>query len=105
MADSVTVQDVRHVAMLARLGLTDERARELARDLNTILDHMRALAGVDTNGVAEAAAVGAAGMRLREDAGPPIPLAETPEAIAPVMRAGFFLVPRLATHEDLESGA
>lgn len=104
---SVTVQEVRHVAALARLGLSDERARELTHDLNTILEHMDVLARVETKGVDEASGVGAAGMRLREDRGPPIPLAELPDAFAPEMRAGLFIVPRLATHgdSDVDTGA
>jgi aspartyl-tRNA(Asn)/glutamyl-tRNA(Gln) amidotransferase subunit C len=105
MADPVSVKDVRHVAMLARLGLTDERARELTRDLNTILEHMDVLTKVKTAGAGEAAGIGAAGMRLREDHGPPIRLAEPPEAFAPEMRDGFFIVPRLSTHEDPEPSA
>ena len=102
MADSVSVDDVRHVAMLARLGVTDERARELTRELNMILEHMSVLSKVDTTGVPEASVVGAAGMRLRPDEGPGIPLAEPPQSFAPEMRAGFFIVPRLATHESTE---
>jgi len=102
----VTEQDVRHVAMLARLGLTDDRAHELTRDLNTILEHMDVLSRVDTTGVDEASGIGAAGkgkgMRLRDDKGPPIPLAEPVEAFAPELRAGFFIVPRLSTHEDTD---
>jgi aspartyl-tRNA(Asn)/glutamyl-tRNA(Gln) amidotransferase subunit C len=94
--------------MLARLGLTDERARELTQDLNGILEHMDVLGRVDTSGIEEATASvtaeeGGGGMRLREDKGPPIPLAEPPAAFAPEMRQGFFIVPRLATHEDSES--
>jgi hypothetical protein len=42
-------------------------------------------------------------MSLRPDVGPPIRLARMPDEIAPAFRDGFFLVPRLATHEDLES--
>jgi aspartyl-tRNA(Asn)/glutamyl-tRNA(Gln) amidotransferase subunit C len=99
----VSIDDVRHVASLARLGLTDERARELTRDLNTILEHMHVLQGVDTRGVDEVAGIGAAGMRLRQDGGPPTPLAEPPSAFAPEMRAGFFIVPRLSTHEGLDA--
>ncbi|HJQ21606.1 MAG TPA: Asp-tRNA(Asn)/Glu-tRNA(Gln) amidotransferase subunit GatC [Gemmatimonadaceae bacterium] len=99
---SVTVSDVRHVAALARLGISDARAAELTRELNTILEHMTVLGKVDTQGVSEASGVGAAGMRLRPDDGPPIPMEARPEAFAPEMRAGFFLVPRLATHEDAE---
>jgi aspartyl-tRNA(Asn)/glutamyl-tRNA(Gln) amidotransferase subunit C len=101
----VTVEDVRHVAMLARLGLTDERARELTKDLNTILEHMDVLSRVDTNGVEEASGIGAAGMRLCEDGGPPIPLEAPPDAFVPEMRDGFIVVPRLSSHEDPEPSA
>jgi aspartyl-tRNA(Asn)/glutamyl-tRNA(Gln) amidotransferase subunit C len=100
MADAVTEADVRHVAMLARLGLTDERARELTQDLNAILEHMEVLRRVDTAGVEEAAGPGAIGMRLREDKTDPIRLAELPASFAPEMRDGFYIVPRLSTHED-----
>jgi aspartyl/glutamyl-tRNA(Asn/Gln) amidotransferase C subunit len=89
--------------MLARLGLTDERAASLTRDLNTILEHMSVLAKVDTSGASEVAGVGAAGMRLRADKGPSVPLHEPPASFAPEMRDGLFIVPRLATHEDTGS--
>lgn len=102
MANQVSVKDVRHVAMLARLGLSDQRAEELTRELNTILEHMDALGRVDTTNVSEYSAFGEAGQRLRADAGPPIPLAQPPKAFAPSERDGFLIVPRLATHEDTE---
>src|SRR5436190_887968 len=101
----VTVDDVRHVALLARLGLTDDRARELTKDLNTILEHMDVLGRVDTTGVDEGSGLGGTRMRLREDGGPPIPLAEPPSAFVPEMRDGFIVVPRLSSHEDSESSA
>lgn len=97
---SVTIDDVKHVARLARLGMTDTRAAELVVELNHILGHMSVLAKVDTRGVAEAAGVGAAGMPLRVDSGPPIPLARALDDFAPLVRDGLILVPRLASHED-----
>lgn len=98
---AVSLDDVRHIAGLARLGLTDERAHALVAELNTILGHMDVLSRVDTsNAVAGPGA--AAGMPLREDAGPADALARGPEAFAPSVRDGFFLVPRLATHETGE---
>lgn len=98
---SVTLDEVRRIAALARLGLTDDQVRSAARELSSILDHMQVLARADT-----AAGSGAAdprsGMALRADSGPPIPLVRLPETFAPEMRDGFFLVPRLASHEDAE---
>lgn len=99
---AVTIDDVRHIAMLARLGLTDERAAQLMRELNTILGHMDALAKVDTAGVQEAVAVGDRGLGLRADGGSPIPLARSIDGFAPALRDGFLVVPRLSTHESPE---
>ena len=102
---AVTLDDVRHVAALARLGLSEERARVIAGELNTILEHMAVLQRVDTERLEAAVGVGAAGAPLRPDEGPAIPLARPPEDFAPSMRDGFFLVPRLSTHEDAEQSA
>ena len=99
---AVTIDDVRHIATLARLGLSDERATLLMRELNTILGHMDALSKVDTTGVPEAVGADARGMPLRDDGGMPIPLARSHDAFAPSLRDGFFLVPRLSTHESPE---
>jgi len=98
----VSLDDVRHVASLARLGLSEDRARALVAELNTILEHMDALSKVDTDRIEPVAGIGAAGTPLRADAGPPIPLARDIDAFAPRTKDGFFLVPRLSTHEDPE---
>jgi aspartyl-tRNA(Asn)/glutamyl-tRNA(Gln) amidotransferase subunit C len=102
---AVTLDDVRHIAALARLGLTDARAQSLVAELNTILEHMDVLSKVDTQGVEPVAGIGAAGLPLRPDVGPPIPLAHERETFAPSMRDGLFLVPRLSTHEDPEAAS
>jgi aspartyl-tRNA(Asn)/glutamyl-tRNA(Gln) amidotransferase subunit C len=96
---SVSLDDVRHVAALARVGVTHERAVELVSELNTILRHMDVLSSVDTSGV-EIAPAAAEATTLRDDAGPAISLARPLETFAPKSRDGFFLVPRLDTHED-----
>jgi aspartyl-tRNA(Asn)/glutamyl-tRNA(Gln) amidotransferase subunit C len=97
---SVTHDEVRRIAELARLAIPDAQLPELAAQLNGILEHVDALSRVPTAGVDPATGVGAAGMPLRADAGPPYPLERARDEIAPAMRDGFFLVPRLATHED-----
>jgi len=99
---AVTINDVRHIASLARLGLPESRAAAVVNELNTILGHMDELAKVDTAGVQEAIGVGAEGLPVRGDSGPPIPLARSLDAFAPSVRDGFLLVPRLATHESTE---
>jgi aspartyl-tRNA(Asn)/glutamyl-tRNA(Gln) amidotransferase subunit C len=98
---SVTNDDVRHIAALARLGIAEERLPALVAELNGILAHMQVLQQVKIGDEVEPAeGVGAAGMRLREDDGAPIPLARPLKAFAPAERDGFVIVPRLATHES-----
>lgn len=97
---AVTERDVQHIATLARLGLDPARVPALVRELNGILGHMEALARVDTRLVDPVIGVGAGGMPLRTDEGPQYPLERDRADFAPVMRDGFFLVPRLATHAE-----
>jgi len=99
---SISLDDVRHIAALARLGISDERARLAADELSSILAHMQVLSRVDDERGADSAGDATTGMTLRPDTGPPIPLLRAPAFFAPEMRDGFFLVPRLATHEDPE---
>jgi aspartyl-tRNA(Asn)/glutamyl-tRNA(Gln) amidotransferase subunit C len=102
---AVSEDDVRHVAELARLGLDDDRVEALVRELNGILVHMEALSSVDPAAYEHLGDPRRTASPLRPDAGPPIPLMKTLEDTAPAMRDGFFIVPRLATHEDGRSGS
>jgi aspartyl-tRNA(Asn)/glutamyl-tRNA(Gln) amidotransferase subunit C len=103
---AVTREDVLHIAELARLGVDTARADELTKELSAILSHMEVLSQVDTSSVPPAVGIGAAGTPLRPDVGAPALMSETLASLAPAMRDGFFIVPRLASHEDsTESGA
>ena len=99
---SVSLDEVRHIAALARLGISDEGAERAAEELSSILAHMQVLSRVDDESDARAAGDPDSGRTLRADVGPPIPLLRAPAFFAPAMRDGYFLVPRLATHEDTE---
>jgi aspartyl-tRNA(Asn)/glutamyl-tRNA(Gln) amidotransferase subunit C len=103
---AVTRDDVLHIAELARLGIDAARAEALTIELSAILSHMEVLSQVDTSAVATTAGVGAGGTPLRPDVGVLGVSSAALASIAPAMRDGFFIVPRLATHEDSsESGA
>src|SRR5688572_33379936 len=97
---AVTREDMLHIARVARLGVASVRADELRRELSAILAHMEVLSEVDTEGAALTSGVGAGGTPLRPDSGVAPGLATSLESFAPSMRDGFFIVPRLATHED-----
>jgi aspartyl-tRNA(Asn)/glutamyl-tRNA(Gln) amidotransferase subunit C len=98
---TISIEEVRHIASLARLGITEERARAVALELSSILEHMQVLSRVETRDLDEESESPAA-TTLRPDVGPPIPLHRATAAFAPELKDGFFLVPRLATHEDSE---
>jgi aspartyl-tRNA(Asn)/glutamyl-tRNA(Gln) amidotransferase subunit C len=97
---AVSESDVRQVASLARLGLEESRIPALVRELNGILGHMEVLGAVgmgDGGRATGESAIDATSMR--SDGGTSVPLATPRESFAPEMRDGFFLVPRLSTHE------
>jgi aspartyl-tRNA(Asn)/glutamyl-tRNA(Gln) amidotransferase subunit C len=98
---AVTEADIRKIADLARLSLTDDAVPVIAAELNNILDHIDALQQVSASGVQPSASVGADGMPLRPDAVAPHPMNSTAPMLTADSEDGFILVPRLATHEDL----
>ena len=106
---TVSTDDVLRVAALARIGVPAGRVPALARELSAILEHMQVLQRIESEGAARDAEDAGAGMPLGADAPPSVALACPREALAPhmlvhgvpapSMREGFYLVPRLATHE------
>ena len=96
---SVSSDDVRHVAALARVGLDESQLPSLVRELNGILEHMDVLQRVNISVVPLTPPNDAA--PLRDDADAPMMLSRAREDFAPAARDGFFLVPRLSTHGDL----
>lgn len=48
---SVTVEEVRHIADLARLRFSDDEEEQLAEEMNQVLDHMDKLSELDTEDV------------------------------------------------------
>ncbi|MBL0172324.1 MAG: Asp-tRNA(Asn)/Glu-tRNA(Gln) amidotransferase subunit GatC [Gemmatimonadaceae bacterium] len=94
---SISESDVRHVATLARLGLSAARIPSLVEELNGILDHMDVLQRVELP-VPHAGETAARAMPLRDDVPMPGVTEAARTAFAPAMRDGFFLVPRLDTH-------
>jgi aspartyl-tRNA(Asn)/glutamyl-tRNA(Gln) amidotransferase subunit C len=96
---SVTPDEVRRIADLARLQPGPEEVERLTGELNAILGYMDALAGADTAGVHEDG--GALPPAVRDPGAPPDPLAgDGPAGIAPEWKEGFFLVPRLPALEE-----
>jgi aspartyl-tRNA(Asn)/glutamyl-tRNA(Gln) amidotransferase subunit C len=63
----LTLEQVNHVAELARLGLTDEEKERLTTELSKILDYIDQLEQLDTSDVEPTAQVGGLVDVFRED--------------------------------------
>ncbi len=88
-------QQVRHVAALARLALTDEELVSLERDLQAILHHVDRLAEVDVSDTEPMNSPHGHCSRLHDDdPAPPLPVAEV-LAMAPAVEDEFISVPRV----------
>ena len=64
---ALTNEEVRHIARLARLALTDAEIERYGADLSVILDHFRALQELDTSSVPSAAHASLLSNVSRED--------------------------------------
>ncbi len=65
---SISEKDVRHIARLARLYVTDEEVKLYQNQLGKILDSMQELRSADTKGVAPGSAILGPTIGMREDA-------------------------------------
>jgi aspartyl-tRNA(Asn)/glutamyl-tRNA(Gln) amidotransferase subunit C len=63
----VSLKDVDHIALLARLGLTDAERSSLREDLESILTYIGKLETLDTSGIEPTAHVRVLPTPLRED--------------------------------------
>jgi aspartyl-tRNA(Asn)/glutamyl-tRNA(Gln) amidotransferase subunit C len=94
----LTEQDVRRVAELANLALTDEEISRMALDLCNILTHVDKLNELDTGAVEPMAQVlydAEETATLREDLERPTLGNAAALANAPLAGAGYFKVPRV----------
>jgi aspartyl-tRNA(Asn)/glutamyl-tRNA(Gln) amidotransferase subunit C len=73
-------EEIAHVAMLARLGLSDEDQRRVGAELDLILEHISALQRADISDVPETAQVGSLANVWRDDV--PAPSLSQQQALA-----------------------
>lgn len=70
----LSIKDVEHIALLARLHLSEEEKESYREQLSTILDHISKLQELDTHNVPSMSSVVVPQSRLREDVpGPAMP--------------------------------
>lgn len=91
---SVTKDDVKKVARLARIRVADEALEPLSRELNGILDWIEQLNEVDIDGVEPMTSVVDAKLPMRPDEVTDGARQDEVLANAPRTEDGFFVVPK-----------
>jgi aspartyl-tRNA(Asn)/glutamyl-tRNA(Gln) amidotransferase subunit C len=92
---SVSSQQVRHIAKLARIGMSDAEIEALVPELNNILGWVEQLGEVNTDGVEPLTAVIDQKLRLRDDVVNDGNIRDDVLANAPEAQHGFFAVPKV----------
>src|SRR5947209_1944863 len=97
MSDSI---DVRYVAKLARIELTDDEVATFGAQLSDLLGHVNVLSNLDTQSIAATAQVVESRNVEREDVPGDCLDRETVLAQAPQRQGAFFRVPRIIAAEE-----
>jgi len=92
---SVNTEQVRHIAKLARIAMSDAEVEAMVPELNNILGWVEQLGEVNTEGVEPLTAVIDQKLRLRDDAVTDGDKRDAVLANAPEGQHGFFAVPKV----------
>ncbi|MBC8212961.1 MAG: Asp-tRNA(Asn)/Glu-tRNA(Gln) amidotransferase subunit GatC [Gammaproteobacteria bacterium] len=92
---SLKPEDVKNIAHLARLAISDDSISDYARDLSSILDLVEQMNQVNTDHVQPMAHPMDAQQRLRPDAVTEINQREKFQSIAPDVDSGLYRVPKV----------
>jgi len=91
----ITLEQVRHVARLARLRLSTDEEQLLRADMDEMLAYVDKLNELNTQEVAPTAQVGEAGTPMRDDEVTNQPAADAMLANAPSRERNYFKVPKI----------
>jgi aspartyl-tRNA(Asn)/glutamyl-tRNA(Gln) amidotransferase subunit C len=92
---SLTLEQVRRIAELARIEISDAEAENTLGHLNRIFSLIEEMQAVDTSGVEPMAHAQDLAQRLREDRVTETDRREAYQAVAPETEAGLYLVPKV----------
>jgi len=92
---SLSLDDVRRIAHLARIEVSDAELRAVQQQLNGILGLVEQLQAAETAGVAPMAHAQNVTLRLRDDEVTEPDQREPFQSTAPAVEAGLYLVPKV----------
>ena len=96
---AITIQDVEHIAKLARLRLTEEEKLRFQKELGKIIEYFDQLKKLNTEGVPPTTHVVPLENVLREDKVTPSLPVEEALANAPDRKGNYFRVPKVVEKE------
>ena len=92
---SLTQDDVKRIASLARIEIDDAQAQAAQAQLNSIFDLIATMQAVDTRGITPMAHAQEVYQRLRDDVVTESDRHAAFQAIAPAVENGLYLVPKV----------
>ena len=92
---SLTLDEVRRIAHLARIEISDLEAGQVLEQLNGIFGLIEQMQAVDTRGVEPMAHARDVSLRLREDNVTETDQHRLFQSIAPQVEGGLYLVPKV----------
>ena len=92
---SISIDDVRHIAKLARIELKDDELEKFRADLNKVLGYIEVLKTVNTDGVEPLAQVTSLENAFREDKAQDSGLQKDIVKNAPESERGFIKVKKV----------
>jgi aspartyl-tRNA(Asn)/glutamyl-tRNA(Gln) amidotransferase subunit C len=92
---ALSLQDIQHIARLARIRVDDAEAETARGQLNSIFGLIEEMQAVDTSGVEPMSHALDVAQRLREDKVSEPDLRDKFQAIAPAVENGLYLVPKV----------
>ncbi len=92
---SITTDDVRKVARLARLAMTEQEMHSAQAQLQSIFDLIAEMQAVDTRGIEPMAHAQELSQRLREDVISEGDQRELFQSVSPQVERGLYLVPQV----------
>ncbi len=92
---SLTIEDVRRVAHLARIAITETEADEVLAKLTGIFNLIEDMRRVDTTGIVPMSHAADVTLALRDDAVTEPNRRELYQSIAPATADGLYLVPKV----------
>ena len=91
----LALEEVRRIAELPRIGISDAEARAVRAQLNDIFELIGQMQKVSTDGIAPMTHARGSALRLREDAVTEGDQREQFQAVAPQVEQGLYLVPKV----------